>query len=157
GFLDETIRPGQRVCRNLYALGGLERLEELVRLYRIEELILATGGLSREVILSIFERYGTSPSVHLRLSSGLFELLTTGLSIKETAYVPLIGVNRVRLSRADALLKALLEYTLTVAALLLFSPLMALITVLIKLDSPGPVFYYRRVMGLNGRQFNAIK
>jgi len=157
GFLDEGVRPGQRICRNLYALGTLDRLEELVRQYRVEELILATGGLSREVILSVFERYGTSPSVHLRLSSGLFELLTTGLSIKETAYVPLIGVNRVRLSRTDALLKALLEYTLTVAVLLLSSPLMALITVLIKLDSPGPVFYHRRVMGLNGRQFNAIK
>ena len=157
GFLDDDVRPGQRVCRNLYALGALDRLEDLVRLYRVEELILATGGLSREVILQIFQRYGTSPHVHLRLSSGLFELLTTGLSIKETAYVPLIGVNRVRLSRTDAILKALLEYTLTIAGLILFSPLMALIAILIKLDSPGPVFYYRRVMGLNGRQFNAIK
>jgi exopolysaccharide biosynthesis polyprenyl glycosylphosphotransferase len=157
GFLDDSARPGQRVCRNLYALGTLDRLEELVRLYRVDELILATGGLSREVILQIFQRYGTSPHVHLRLSSGLFELLTTGLSIKETAYVPLIGVNRVRLSRTDAILKTLLEYTLTILGLIVFGPLMLLIAFLIKLDSPGPVFYHRRVMGLNGRQFNAIK
>jgi len=157
GFLDDNARPGQRVCRNLYALGTLDRLEELVRVYRVEELILATGGLSREVILQIFQQYGTSASVHLRLSSGLFELLTTGLSIKETAYVPLIGVNRVRLSRTDAILKAVLEYTLTILGLIALSPLMLLIAILIKLDSPGPVFYHRRVMGLNGRQFNALK
>jgi exopolysaccharide biosynthesis polyprenyl glycosylphosphotransferase len=157
GFIDDDVRPGQRICRNLYTLGNLDRLDELVQRYNVEELILATGGLSRDVILQIFQRYGTSPHVHLRLSSGLFELLTTGLSIKETAYVPLIGVDRVRLSRTDALLKACLEYSLTIAALLVFSPLMALIALLVKLDSPGPVFYRRRVMGLNGRQFDALK
>lgn len=157
GFLDDNIRPGQRICRNLYTLGSLDRLEELVRIYAVEELILATSGLSREVTLQIFQRYGTSAHVHLRLSSGLFELLTTGLSIKETAYVPLIGVDRVRLSRADAILKAWLEYSLTITALIVFSPVMAVIALLIKLDSTGPVFYRRRVMGLNGRQFDALK
>jgi exopolysaccharide biosynthesis polyprenyl glycosylphosphotransferase len=157
GFLDDDIRPGQRICRNLYALGPLNRLEEMVEAYQVEELILATGGLSRQTILQVFERYGTSVHVHLRLSSGLFELLTTGLSLKEIAYVPLIGVNRVRLSRTDAILKTLLEYSLTIAALVVLSPLMALIAILVKLDSPGPAFYRRRVMGLNGRQFNAYK
>ena len=34
---------------------------------------------------------------------------------------------------------------------------MAVIALLIKLDSPGPVVYRRRVMGLNGRQFDALK
>ena len=157
GFLDDAARPGLRVCRNLYALGPLDRLEELVRVYQVEELILATSGLTRETILQVFQRYGTSPQVHLRLSSGLFELLTTGLSLKETAYVPLIGVNRVRLSRTDALLKTMLEYSLTIGGLIALSPLIALIAILIKLDSPGPIFYRRRVMGLNGRQFDALK
>jgi exopolysaccharide biosynthesis polyprenyl glycosylphosphotransferase len=157
GFMDDEARPGQRVCRNLYALATLDQLDKLVRLYQVEELILATGGLSRDTILQIFQAYGTSPNVHLRLSSGLFELLTTGLSIKETAYVPLIGVNRVRLSRTDAILKALLEYSLTMAALIVLSPIMLVVAILIKLDSPGPLFYHRRVMGLNGRTFQALK
>jgi exopolysaccharide biosynthesis polyprenyl glycosylphosphotransferase len=157
GFLADDVRPGQRICRNLYTLGPLERLGELVEAYQVEELLLATGGLSRETILHIFEMYGTSPHVHLRLSSGLFELLTTGLNLKELAYVPLIGVNRVRLSRTDAILKTLVEFSLTIMALIFFSPIILLIVVLIKLDSPGPVFYRRRVMGLNGRQFDALK
>src|SRR5206468_452693 len=57
----------------------------------------------------------------------------------------------------DAMLKTVLEYTLTIAGLAVLSPLMILIGVLIRLDSPGPVFYRRRVMGLNGQQFNALK
>ena len=157
GFLDDDIAPGTRVFRNLYALGSLERLETLVHSFEIEELILATGALSRETVLDVFQRFGTSPTVHLRMSSGLFELITTGLQVKETAYVPLIGVNRVRLTGVDMVFKTLLEYSLTLMAVLVLAPVMLVIALLIKLDSPGPVFYRRRVMGLNGRQFDALK
>jgi len=157
GYLDDEVRPGTRICRNLYVLGAFDRLDDLVQAYQIEELVLATSCLSRETILDIFQRYGTSPRVHLRLSSGLFELITTGLKIKEAAYVPLIGVNRVRLSRIDTLVKALVEYTLAIAALVVFWPVLVVIAALVKLDSPGPVLYRRRVMGLNGRQFDALK
>jgi lipopolysaccharide/colanic/teichoic acid biosynthesis glycosyltransferase len=79
------------------------------------------------------------------------------LRVKETAYVPLIGINRVRLTGVDTVLKTLLEYSLSIAGLLVLAPAMVLMAVLIKLDSPGPIFYRRRVMGLNGRKFHALK
>lgn len=157
GFLDDETPAGTRICRNLYTLGDLDRLDELVKAYEVEEIILATSALSRETIMDVFQRYGTSPQVHLRLSSGLFELITTGLQVKEAAYIPLIGVNRVRLSRSDRFFKAVLEYSLTAAGVLVLLPVMLVIAALIKLDSPGPVIYRRRVMGLNGRQFEALK
>jgi exopolysaccharide biosynthesis polyprenyl glycosylphosphotransferase len=157
GFLDDQVPQGTRVCRNLYNLGSLDRLEDLVRTYGVEEIILATSGLSRDTILDVFQRYGTSNEVHLRLSSGLFELVTTGLRVKETAYVPLIGINRVRLTGIDTVLKTLLEYSLSFAALVVLAPAMLIVALLIKLDSSGPIFYRRRVMGLNGRKFNALK
>jgi exopolysaccharide biosynthesis polyprenyl glycosylphosphotransferase len=157
GFLDDQVPQGTRICRNVYNLGSLDRLEDLVRTYGVEEIILATSGLSRDTILDVFQRYGTSSEVHLRLSSGLFELMTTGLRVKETAYVPLIGINRVRLTGIDTVLKTLLEYSLSIAGLLMLTPAMLVVALLIKLDSPGPVFYRRRVMGLNGRKFHALK
>jgi exopolysaccharide biosynthesis polyprenyl glycosylphosphotransferase len=91
------------------------------------------------------------------MSSGLFELVTTGLAIKELAYVPLIGVNRVRLAGPERVMKAAVDYGLTLAGLVALAPVFLLIALVVKLDSPGPVFYRRRVMGLNGRQFNALK
>jgi lipopolysaccharide/colanic/teichoic acid biosynthesis glycosyltransferase len=39
----------------------------------------------------------------------------------------------------------------------LISPLLLIIAVAIKLDSPGPVIHRRRVMGVNGKQFDAFK
>lgn len=55
------------------------------------------------------------------------------------------------------LLKAALDYGITVPGLLLLSPLLLVIAIAVKLDSPGPVFYRRRVLGVGGRQFDALK
>jgi lipopolysaccharide/colanic/teichoic acid biosynthesis glycosyltransferase len=41
--------------------------------------------------------------------------------------------------------------------LILISPLLLGIALLIRLSSPGPILHKRRVMGINGRQFNALK
>jgi lipopolysaccharide/colanic/teichoic acid biosynthesis glycosyltransferase len=54
-------------------------------------------------------------------------------------------------------MKKLLDYSLTILALFVFMPLMFIIALVIKLDSPGPVIYRRRVMGVNGRKFDAFK
>ncbi len=59
--------------------------------------------------------------------------------------------------RVNRWLKLALDYALVLPTLLLVSPLLLTIALLIKLDSPGPVFYRRRVVGRGGREFFAYK
>lgn len=54
-------------------------------------------------------------------------------------------------------LKRLIDIFISATALLLFSPLMLLIALLIKLTSPGPVFYRHRRLGRNMRPFAVLK
>jgi lipopolysaccharide/colanic/teichoic acid biosynthesis glycosyltransferase len=61
-------------------------------------------------------------------------------------------------SRATLLgVKTLLDMAVALPGLGLFMPLLALLAVLIKLDSPGPVIHRRRVVGRGGKQFDAYK
>jgi lipopolysaccharide/colanic/teichoic acid biosynthesis glycosyltransferase len=53
--------------------------------------------------------------------------------------------------------KAALDYVLAVPAVVILSPLMAALALLVRFDSPGPIIHRRRVMGVNGRQFDAFK
>lgn len=59
--------------------------------------------------------------------------------------------------RLKQFLKATFDYAITLPALLLLSPLLLAIAILIKLESPGPVFHRRRMLGLNGREFYAYQ
>jgi exopolysaccharide biosynthesis polyprenyl glycosylphosphotransferase len=158
GFIDKKLPAGTEVLHNLKVLGGVDQLDNLVEDYDIEELILASSAVTtRDKMMEIFQCFGTSRAVNVRMSSGLYEIITTGLTVKEFAYVPLVGINKVRLSGLDRLLKLLLDYLLTIPGLIALSPFLLLIGLAVRLDSAGPAIHRRRVMGVNGKQFDAYK
>ncbi len=157
GFVDDKAEVTTPFPRNAPILGTLKDLDRIIDHYKVEDLIIATSALSREDMLNIFKEYGVNSNVNLRLSSGLYEIITTGLQVRELAYVPLVGVNKVRLTGTDKVLKVLLDYGITIPGLLVISPLLLAIAIAVKLSSPGPIIHRRRVMGVNGCQFDAFK
>jgi exopolysaccharide biosynthesis polyprenyl glycosylphosphotransferase len=157
GFVDRTSPSGEPIYNQLRSLGTVNQLSDIIKQYDVGEIILTTSSLSREEMVSIFKKYGVSRNVTLRLSSGLFELITTGLQVTELASVPLVRVNRARLTGLDGFMKFLLDYLVTIPGLLIISPILLLIALAVRIDSPGPIIHRRRVMGVNGRQFDAYK
>ena len=80
------------------------------------------------------------------------------MSNERTAELNLLAppIHAVRNAR-DETLKAIVDFSLTVIGLVLISPLLLILAVIVKLDSPGPALYRRRVMGQGGTQFDAFK
>lgn len=158
GFVDKKTPITFPLFHNLTCLGSVDKLDEIIDRYRVGEIILASSAFStRDYLLDIFRSHGVSDKVNIRMSSGLYEILATGLTVNEFAYVPLVYVNKVRLTGADIVMKFVLDYLLAISSLILLSPLLLLIAVWIKASSPGPVIHRRLVMGLNGKQFHALK
>jgi exopolysaccharide biosynthesis polyprenyl glycosylphosphotransferase len=162
GFVDSVpSRDGQqqtpKSLRTIPVVGNLDNLAILVQEYGIQELVVATSAVTADYLLEIFRRFGSSGTVNLRLSSGLFGAFTTGLYVKELGFVPLISVNKLRLSPQEAFVKRCADVIGAVAGLLMLSPLFAVIAVAVKRDSPGPVIYRRRVLGQSGAVFDAFK
>ncbi len=158
GFIDKKIPVGGTVLGYLPVLGSVDQLGQVIHEHKVEEIILASSAFSsRDSIMDIFQKYGVSSKVNVRMSSGVYEIITTGLSVNEFAYVPLVCVNKVRLTGIEWLLKLLLDYALAIPGILITAPLFILIAIAVRIDSPGPVIYRRRVMGVNGRQFDAYK
>ncbi len=158
GFIDKKLPAGTTVHNNLKVLGPVEKITEIVSQFHIEEMILASSAISsRDSMVDLFMQYGVNSGVTVRMSSGLYEIMTTGLTVKEFAYVPLVGINPVRLRGGDRLLKNILDYSIAIPSLIVLSPFLLLIAIAIKLDSPGPIIHRRQVMGVNGKKFHAFK
>jgi exopolysaccharide biosynthesis polyprenyl glycosylphosphotransferase len=158
GFVDNKIPVTFPLFHGLVSLGSADKLGEIIERYNIGEVILASSAFStRDYLLDIFRKYGVDDKVNIRMSSGLYEILTTSLTVNELAYVPLVYVNKVRLTGVDNVVKFILDYVLTIASLIILSPFLLLIALGIKIASPGPVLHKRLVMGLNGKQFYALK
>jgi len=158
GFVDKKTPVTFPLFHDLVSLGTVEQLGEIIERYNVGEVILASSAIStRDYLLEIFRKYGVSDKVNIRMSSGLYEILTTGLTVNEFAYVPLVYVNKVRLTGSDTIMKFALDYALTIGSLLILSPFLLMAAIMVKVSSPGPVIHRRLVMGLNGKQFHAFK
>lgn len=138
-------------------LGSLDELPILVEEWGVQAVMAAITALSREQLLELYEKLAQLPHVDLHLSSGLFEVLSTSVEVYSIGSIPFSNLNRVRLEPMEMAIKSLIDYTLVIIGLIPLLPIFAIIALLIRLDSRGPVFYRRRVMGLGGKPFDAFK
>ena len=158
GYVDNKFPAGTEVLPSVFCLGQVTELRQVVEAYGIKEIILATSAFSsRDHMIDVFNSYGMNDDIRVRFSSGLYETITTGLSIREFSYVPLVEVNPVRLTGLDSFLKSSLDYFLLLISAVIVIPLCLALAILVKLDSPGPVIYRRRVIGRGGQEFDAFK
>lgn len=157
GFVNRDGGAEQPVVDGQPVLGSIRAIREVIGRYGIEDVIVSVTALTRRELLRLCEEVNELRDVHLRLSSGLYELLTTRVQVRTLGSVPLISLSKIRLEPEEVYLKTLLEYLITGTALVVLSPLLLAIAILIKLDSPGPVLHRRRVLGVSGRTFDAFK
>lgn len=155
GFVAEDYPVGTVLTHALSVLGSLERLPALVERLGVEEVIVSTA-LHRSEIIRIFQNYAYG-SVDVRFLPGLFEIFATGMRIKEIGSVPLVSMNRVRLSPWESAIKTAVDYMAAGLLLLLLAPVLLVVALLVKRDSRGPVFHRRRVIGRGGQLFDAFK
>jgi exopolysaccharide biosynthesis polyprenyl glycosylphosphotransferase len=157
GFADDEAARGTELLPGTSVLGSTDSVAALVRYHGIQEIIVATTALSREKLLELFQTFGADDNIVLRMSSGLYEIMTTGVQVREFGNVPLLSINKVRLTGAELLMKRSLDLLISAIASFLLLPIMLVIAIAIKLDSPGPILYRRRVVGVGGKLFDALK
>lgn len=157
GFLDDVIGVGEEILPGVMVHGPTSRAEMLVQRFGVERLIVATSGIPRETLLDMFRRFVNSERVSMWLSSGMYEILTTGVKVQDVGSVPMVSVNRVRLGGFNTFAKLLLDYLGAVAGLIALSPLFIVIIIMMKRTDPGPIFYRRRVVGVGGKEYDAFK
>lgn len=157
GFVDDYLPIGSEPIPGVPVVGRSSSFVSLVEMQGIDTVVIANTAITRERLLGIYGALDALQEVEVRLASGLFELLTTGVRVREEGFVPLIVLNKTRITGIHYILKTLLDFTLAGLALLGLSPIFLVLYIMIRRDSPGPVFYRRHVVGQGKRPFDAFK
>jgi exopolysaccharide biosynthesis polyprenyl glycosylphosphotransferase len=156
GFVDDNVTSEVDPQTGLAVLGSIDAITTIAQKYNVQEVIITSTALPRPQLFSLMQSLQVA-DISVKLSSGMYELLTTGVEVQEVGNVPLLSVNKIRLTGSDVIMKRMLDIVGSGVALIVFAPVMLLIGLAIKLDSPGPIIYRRRVVGVGGKQFNAFK
>ena len=138
-------------------LGMSSQLDEIVEAHKIDEIIVALAGTPHEEILDLVYAVNQLP-VAIRVYPDSFRLLTSdSLSITDLNGLPTVSVRSIGLRRIDRMVKRSVDIIVSTVVLVSFAPLMLAVAVLVKLTSPGPVFFVQERVGQDGRAFQLLK
>ncbi|MFH0852646.1 MAG: sugar transferase [bacterium] len=121
----------------------------------IDDVILANPDFPREQVLELIN-FCEDKHVNFKFVPNLFETLTTNVDFDTLAAVPLIELKRTALDGWGKIIKRIIDIIGAIFGLVIFSPVMVLIAIAIKLDSRGPIIYKNERVGPKG-VFNAYK
>jgi putative colanic acid biosynthesis UDP-glucose lipid carrier transferase len=136
---------------------GLDDLISLSRLFRIDDVLIAVSGTGTANIGAVLRQLGTIPT-NVRLCPVLPEL--GAIPVRDATVfldTPALTVHRRPLGGWSSVLKRIEDLVLATAMLVAAAPAMAVIAVLIKLDSPGPVLFRQPRLGFNNNEFLVYK
>jgi len=155
GFIDGNCPAGHEIM-GVPVLGGIDDLPDVIREHEIQEVIIGRPELPNQELLAIVARCERG-QVGIKIFPDLFQIIATEMSIGDLGGLPLLNVRDVALRGWKLTLKRAVDLVGSAVGLVFLSPVLMLVALAIKLDSPGPVFYAQERMGLDARPFWCIK
>lgn len=138
-------------------VGTIEQLSDVVRDLAIQEVIITDNSLTSDRMFEAMMKIGRQQKVEFRFAPSLFELLPQKTSVDQIGVLPMVRLFREPLSDAERFLKRVSDIAVSVAAIIIFSPILIAAAIWIKLDSRGRVFFRQERVGMDGRIFLCYK
>ena len=137
-------------------LGTVDDLVAFMHETRVDDLIIALPWNNEPRLVECMNRLKTVPvNVHLCPDAIGFHLYNRGVT--HVGGVPLFSISEPPLSGWSQLLKTTEDRILAALILVLIAPLLAVIAVMVKLDSPGPVLFRQKRYGFNNEVITVYK
>ncbi len=153
GFLDHQTSD-QNPCQPI--LGDFKAAPEVVTQWDVDEVVIALPYQDRESVAGLHRSLQDLP-VRVWLVPGPFDQILTHATLEELVGIHLISLREPPMSVLDRVAKRLFDLIASILGLIILSPLMLLMAVAIKLDSPGPVIFKQTRLGKKGRPFTFYK
>ena len=163
GFLDDFLSPGsslvpcqfggaQASTARFQIVGHPCEAEVLTRRYSCDLLILVSGALSWESQQALAELAESAPDgLEVRLAPTQYDLTAVGVEPAPLGYIPLVRLQRARITGLDAALLTSIDVSLAALLLLIMGPIVGCVMAAAWLRGVSPIVERRQVIGQGGR------
>lgn len=159
GFADDPWDGLEAVRRAGYTVvASLDELPNFIRHSVVDEIVMALPIRSYYFHASRLASLCEEQGIIMRFPSSLFDLKTARSRAEE--FVEGASLITLYTGTPDGwpmMTKRIIDFTVSLGALILIAPLFAMVAALIKIGSKGPVFFSQKRMGLNKRKFSLLK
>lgn len=157
GFFDDRMPerlPEREVGLPMY--GNLADLIAHIRRGHVDQVIVALPWSAEKRLQEVVAELAITP-VRIRLAPDLATFAFSQRPVVLLGDLPVMTLFERPISGVDQLLKRAEDLALGTLVLILIAPLLLLVAIAVKLDSPGPVFFFQDREGFNNRRFRIWK
>lgn len=138
-------------------LGSISEMQGILDRHRADMVVLADLSGPRDQIVEL-SNLCERELVNFKVIPSCFRIFVSGLHLETVAGTPILGIDRLPLdSSFNVALKRMLDIVGATVGLVLSAPIIGFFGALVRLESPGAVFYRQRRTGIDGRTFDIIK
>ncbi|KKT26767.1 MAG: Exopolysaccharide biosynthesis polyprenyl glycosylphosphotransferase [Parcubacteria group bacterium GW2011_GWA2_43_9b] len=145
---------GYNLVRHFQDL-DLAQIKETVKNESLDDIILANPDWSREQVLGLID-FCDEKRLNFKFVPNLFQALTINVEFDALAGIPLVELKRTALDGWGKIIKRTMDFFGAIFGIIIFSPVMFIVAILVKLDSRGPIIYKNERVGPEGI-FNTYK
>ena len=156
GFVDDDPEKGSTDIGRFKALGNTTNIPRLVKEMAIDEVIITLPWMYHRKIVSIIAQCERE-QVRVRIVPDMFQMTLSHLDVEDLGGIPMIGVRDISIGRGGMFLKRVIDVAISAVGLILLFPVFLIIALVIRLDSPGPVFFAQIRVGKGENLFSCYK
>ena len=153
GFVEDKVT---KFTADLDVLGNTADLPRLIDKYKVEHIFIALPmnryNESRRVFDIVSQRL-----VEVRLVADVPSMAGLSLTTTNLDGLPVVGLRESPHFGLNVVVKRIMDALIASIALVVLTPLLALVALLVKATSRGPIFYRQERCGLNGQSFFMLK
>mgnify|MGYP000878045283 CR=1 FL=1 len=156
GYLDPEERQVAPAVNDAPVLGRVGEIAQVLQNRVVDEVIVAVPRSllgDAQVIADVCAQEG----VMLRFMADVFDLQVSRMSLVNLDEIPLLTFEPVAQDERKLILKRIFDLTVTLAAMPVLLPILLVVAVAVKLDSPGPILFKQPRVGLRKRIFPMYK
>ncbi|MBX3358020.1 MAG: undecaprenyl-phosphate glucose phosphotransferase [Phycisphaeraceae bacterium] len=156
-FLSHLDQKSRDRCLDRPVLGGLDDLERVLDANKADAVYVALPSQRSNLLTNVLTRLERFP-VDVRVVPDLNpRYLPQSMSVSELDGMPILSYRESPTHGIGGVSKRIVDILGSLAAMLLFSPVMLLIAIIVRLNGPGPVIFKQRRMTLGGETFKIYK
>jgi len=153
GFIALTEQESE--SGNADVIGDVRNCLAMARALFIDEIFFSVPA-DKKIVIGLVEE-ARAVGIEIRVIPDLYDGLAWNAPIEYIGQFPTIPLHRKEFTIGSYILKRVLDMTMSAFALLFLAPFMLLVTIAIRIDSPGSILYRAQRIGRKGRTFTCYK
>jgi exopolysaccharide biosynthesis polyprenyl glycosylphosphotransferase len=135
---------------------SIDKIKNTIREKDINQVIFVQHDWKENALMDFYD-WCESKQVDLKFVPDIVQLCKGEVLIDSSFGIPIFHLQSISFNGFNFYFKRIMDISIAIIAFSIIWPLLLIVIILIKIDSPGPFLYHHKRMGYRGRIFNFYK